>query len=144
GQATHIYSFEDYLRYFGDLAPDSYLGYAVYHFFLNGGQEAYVVRLTSGAAATSATFGTGNAALTLAAKNPGDWSTGYWVNITRRSGDTSHFRLSIAVKNPRAADSDPDDVKFTVVEKFENLSMSSTDSRYVVNVLRDGSAILNA
>jgi phage tail sheath protein FI len=140
GEATHIYSFADYLRNFGNLDPRSYLGYAVYQFFLNGGTEAYVVRLTKGAVAASATF----EKLTLSAQNPGDWANSYWVSITRRAGDAKHFRLKVGVKNPLAKDGDSDDVKFTVVEQYENLSMSATDQRYVVSVLGDQSAILEA
>jgi phage tail sheath protein FI len=48
---------------FGTLDPRFYLGYSVSHFFANGGQQAYVVRLASdgngGAAAASAAVMTG-------------------------------------------------------------------------------------
>jgi phage tail sheath protein FI len=140
GEATHIYNFADYLRNFGDLDPRSYLGYGVYQFFLNGGTEAYVVRLTKGAVPASAAF----EKLTLSAQSPGDWVNKYWVSITRKASDTTHFRLSVGVKNPLAKDTDTDDVKFIVVEQFENLSMSATDQRYVQSVLSDESAILDA
>jgi uncharacterized protein len=43
-RAEHIYSFADYERLFGGLAPDSEVSYAVQQFFNNGGTEAYVVR----------------------------------------------------------------------------------------------------
>jgi phage tail sheath protein FI len=44
----HLFSFVDFERLFGGLAVDSPLSYAVYHFFQNGGREAYVNRVVSG------------------------------------------------------------------------------------------------
>src|SRR6516162_3814777 len=44
-QAVHVNSFTDFQRKFGGLDSRSYLGYAVKHFFDNGGQEAYIVRI---------------------------------------------------------------------------------------------------
>ena len=43
-RAEHIFDFSDFERYFGGLASDSELSYAVQQFFSNGGTEAYVVR----------------------------------------------------------------------------------------------------
>jgi uncharacterized protein len=42
---THVTSWADYQRIYGGLAKASLLGYAVYHFFQNGGAEAEIVRL---------------------------------------------------------------------------------------------------
>jgi Bacteriophage tail sheath protein len=47
---VHIFSFAEYEQTFGALAADSLTGYAVNHFFQNGGTEAYVVRVADGAA----------------------------------------------------------------------------------------------
>src|SRR6266536_3414947 len=44
-RATQIFSFADYERSFGDLNSDSELSFAVQQFFLNGGSEAWVVRV---------------------------------------------------------------------------------------------------
>src|SRR5712691_3627658 len=44
-RATRILSFADFERWFGGLAPDSELSYAVQHFFNNGGSYAYVARV---------------------------------------------------------------------------------------------------
>src|SRR5262245_58903044 len=53
-RAELILSWPDFERKFGGLNPLSYLGYAVYQFFANGGQRAYVVRLvTTGATPSS-------------------------------------------------------------------------------------------
>ncbi len=49
-EATLILSWQDFASQFGGLNSRSYLGYAVNQFFLNGGQQAYIVRLTDGTA----------------------------------------------------------------------------------------------
>jgi uncharacterized protein len=61
-QAILLRSWSDFATQFGGFDPRFYLGYAVSHFFANGGQQAYVVRLASdgsGATATSAAVMTG-------------------------------------------------------------------------------------
>ena len=40
-----IHNFGDYERIFGGLWKDSEMGYAVYHYFLNGGVDALIVRV---------------------------------------------------------------------------------------------------
>lgn len=50
GPADHaqlVESWQDYERHFGGLDINSQLSYAVYHFFLNGGSHAYIVRLVA-------------------------------------------------------------------------------------------------
>ena len=42
---TNIQSFSDYEKKFGVLHQWSTMSYAVYHFFLNGGSEALIVRV---------------------------------------------------------------------------------------------------
>src|SRR2546425_12545042 len=49
--AVHLLSYSDFARRFGGLATDSELSYAVSQFFLNGGSDAWVVRLAKGAVA---------------------------------------------------------------------------------------------
>ena len=61
--AILLRSWSDFETQFGGFDPRFYLGYAVSHFFANGGQQAYVVRLASdgsgSAAAPSAAVMTG-------------------------------------------------------------------------------------
>jgi phage tail sheath protein FI len=65
-------SFADYEQEFGALTPDSPLGYAVKDFYLNGGNQALVVRAT-GTGAAKAT-GSKNG-LDLEAVSEGEWGT---------------------------------------------------------------------
>ena len=46
-KATRILSFTDYQRRFGGLHPTSEMSFAVFQLFLNGGSEAWVVRVAS-------------------------------------------------------------------------------------------------
>ena len=51
--AILVHSWLDFEAQFGGFDPRFYLGYAVSHFFANGGQQAYVVRLASDGTATA-------------------------------------------------------------------------------------------
>src|SRR6188474_271160 len=53
-QPTQIFSIADLERAFGPLVTTSEAGYAIRQFFLNGGKEAWVVRVASGAPAAAA------------------------------------------------------------------------------------------
>ena len=69
--ATLVTSWSDYRTLYGDLSQTSDLGFAVYHYFANGGKDAYIVRVTSTSAAASAITvpyypnGTGSASAVL-------------------------------------------------------------------------------
>lgn len=133
--ARRVLSWSDYDRQFGGLDPRSLLGYAVHHFFANGGRDAYVIRLASAdSKPATATLG----GLTLTATGPGEWANDYKVVIKRRvdpSDATDRFRLTVQ---------DAKDVPAVTVESFENLSMRSDDPRFAKSVVNDGSAIVNA
>src|SRR5262249_56959751 len=60
-KAQHIFANSDYERLFGGLDQHSEMSYAVRQFFLNGGSEAWVVRV-AGASAPAATAVTAGAA----------------------------------------------------------------------------------
>ena len=152
-RAELVLSWLDYERKFGGLDRRSLLGYAVYHFFANGGQQAYIVRLVQStpapappapppppapvppAPASSATKVISN--LTVTAKSEGKWGNNYAILTKRRAApDESRFRLTVAniVTDPKGIP----------VEVFENLSMDKNDSRYVVAVLENESALVKA
>src|SRR4029078_6657834 len=52
-RAQRILSWEDFNRQFGGLDVRSLLGFSVYHFFANGGTQAYIVRLMANDAAAA-------------------------------------------------------------------------------------------
>lgn len=130
--AYKVNSWADYDRIFGGLDARSYLGYAVYHFFSNGGQQAYIVRL-AGTDAVSATATLND--LKLTATGPGAWANVYKIKAVVKTG--SIFRLDVIYV-------DPDDQSESVVESFENLSLDQTNPRFVELLLNEDSAIVNA
>jgi uncharacterized protein len=162
-QATLIQSWSDFANQFGGLDARSYLGYAVNQFFGNGGQQAYIVRLESGATSASvtitgldfyltpnypltspptfsavaaiATQGTGG--LVITAASPGEWGNSYAVKI-QPLPDLTRFGLSVLYIDP-TGQANP-----VQVESFPNLSLDSSDSRYVVNIVNEQSNFVTA
>ena len=128
-RAVLCLSFADFDRQFGGLDPRSYLGYAVSQFFANGGSQAYIIRLTSSAAAAATAKLDG---LEVIATGPGKWAEVYKLTGTPRSDDATRFRLDIVEK-----------ATGVIVETFANLSQDPSDSRYVTGVLADGSQIVS-
>ena len=55
-KATRIYSFADFERGFGGLSADSEMSYGVRQFFLNGGTDAWIVRVVKDASPASRTL----------------------------------------------------------------------------------------
>jgi phage tail sheath protein FI len=134
GSAELVLSWPDFTRLYGGLDIRSYLGYAVYHFFANGGQQAYVIRIVgSGNAAAHVTLGT---VLTITAQSPGLWGNSYGVTV-KNLATAGRFRLQVFNLPPNSAPA-------LLVESFENLSMSSGDSRYVQSIVNNQSSFINA
>jgi phage tail sheath protein FI len=141
-RAELVLSWADFDRKFGGLDPASAMSYAVYHFFINGGQRAYIVRVVrtdSGTASENAGAATVtlDTKLKLTASSPGDWANDYAiVTKTRPAPNDKRFRL--VVNNFKL------DKKGIPVETFENLSMDKQDPRFVENVLKTESAFILA
>ena len=92
-----ITSYNEYLRYFGDVfAPGKYMPYAVKGFFDNGGRRCYIVRIVgANAQSAEATFD----AYTVKAVGPGDAGNRTWIRIgpstTKVGADPIGFRLQV-------------------------------------------------
>ncbi|MBA2618268.1 MAG: hypothetical protein H0U91_08875 [Rubrobacter sp.] len=69
-EPQRITSWADFQRTYGGLWRQSTMGYAVYHYYQNGGSDAVIVRVHNGA--TAATLDLGNG-VTLRASDPGSW-----------------------------------------------------------------------
>src|SRR5579875_1721318 len=102
-EAALVQSFSDYQRQCGGLDSRSLLGYAVSHFFNNGGQQAYIVRLTSGEITTGTANGTQGAVsitvtggqLKFQAESVGAWSNGYGIQITPNTAAAGEFNVAV-------------------------------------------------
>jgi hypothetical protein len=122
GTPTRISSFADYTRVYGGLDRNTLLGYSVRHFFDNGGADAYVIRIAhTDAKVASVAFGD----LTVEASSSGGWTKDYRIRVTRRPDDATRFKLEV-LDHP---------TKESVVETFQDLSMSSTDARFINTVV---------
>ncbi len=120
--AVMVESFMDFQRQFGGLDARSLLGYAVSHFFTNGGQQAYIVRLAQATAATGTATTTATAAgltmtvaggtLVWAAKGTGASGNGLGVLVSGSTGTTFNAALVYA----------PGGKPLTTVESYTGLS----------------------
>ncbi|AFL88410.1 phage tail sheath protein FI [Terriglobus roseus DSM 18391] len=126
GVATQIFNFTDFTREFGGLVSKYDLGYAVRQFFMNGGSEAWIVRVAANAVQASVPLtATGGATvLTLTALDAGDFGNGITVTVDWKTPSPgSTFNLTLATADG------------TSVESYSGLSMNSQDAKFVEKAL---------
>ena len=134
--ATRCFSFDDFARKFGGLWAESPMTYAVYHYFLNGGTEAVIVRLAPGAAAATLnlpTTGGSPANLVLAAASAGEWGRNVRVSVTDPAAGTIStaeqdlvFTLTVREVDPLAPN---DRTRDRTTETFVNVSVDANSPR---------------
>jgi hypothetical protein len=139
-KAKRIFNFGDFERKFGGLHPESEIGYAVQQFFLNGGTDAYVVRVAKGAKEAQIKLKdiNGKEVLTVSAVDPGVWGNNLRLDIDyATTNPESTFNLGVTQYQLQ-------DTKFIPVakEQYRNLSMNSRSSSYAVNVVKGGSKLI--
>jgi phage tail sheath protein FI len=138
---TLISSWSGYKSLYGDININHELGYSVYHYFANGGRDAYIVRAlrTSGdgslatAAAETIPYyptGTGNASaalLTATAASEGDWGNGLAVLATAgvvSPTDSVVPTFNVIIK-----------LDGVEVERWNEVSTDPTNNRFVETVV---------
>ena len=103
-EAVEVLSFADFERQFGGLAANSEASYGIQQFFLNGGNQAYVVRTTStssGKGAVAAAIAMddapgGSIVLTAATFSPGSWGNNVRIDVDYGTMDPStQFNLNV-------------------------------------------------
>lgn len=128
---TKVSSWIAFKAKFGDIDAAYPLTYAAYHFFVNGGRDAYISRVyhSSAVSASVAMLGTVDGAasatiFTLSASNPGVWGNGLTVTKTAglTSGSTPTFTLAIKSGGVE-------------VERWSELSLDPDSSRFVSSVI---------
>jgi len=139
---TLVSSWSEYVTLFGswNTTATNDLPLAVYLFFANGGRQAYVSRVLGASSASGARTlqdraGSPQNTLTLTAANAGTWSvnSGSYYGISFAVSDsviTGKFDLTIYFGGITPQ---------YVVEKFTDLSMTSTDARYALSVINASS-----
>lgn len=131
-QPLLVQSYGDFTRSYGGLSVDSTVSYAVQHFFQNGGTQALICRVINGASATTFAL---SGAFTLTAANEGSWGDKLCIHIDYQTSDTTNANLfNLFVK----------DAGTGVTETWRNVSVLSTDQRYVVTVLQQQSTLVRA
>ena len=146
-EAVRTLSIADFENQFGGLDARSEASYAIQQFFLNGGTEAYVVRVassSSGKAPASAAIGVadapGNAALLVfTAKSPGAWGNNLRVSIDRGTTDpTTLFNVvvtEVALTNGKQ--------QVVATETFRNVLIDPSQPNDVAAMINAGSQLVN-
>lgn len=124
-----IASFGDYQRIFGNLWNKSTLSFAVRDFFMNGGGEALVVRVSNEAERSSLAIA---GEITVEASSNGEWGNelSIWVDHTTTDPqDENLFNLHV-------------DDSAGQVEHFPNLSIQESSPNYAVKVVGQKSNLI--
>lgn len=126
--ATHILSYADYERSFGGLVSYSEMSYAINQFFLNGGSEAWVIRLV-GQNTTPDKFilqdsTSSKNVLQVNALYAGE--TARYIDVFVEAGSTSNTFNLIFVSTSKTNSSD------IITESYDGLVMNQANPQYVV------------
>lgn len=136
---TLVTSWTQYTSLYGSWGTENTLTTAVYLFFANGGNQAYIKRVP-GAGASSATrvfddrSVSTDPTLALTASSVGTWGNSVYITITN-STLADHFDVTVFYGGTGAAN---------VVERFTDLNMTASSPRYAVSVINAGSTYLQA
>lgn len=134
-EMAYLTSWGQFVSIYGGFPPAgtaaTELPYAVYNFFSNGGRACWVQRIV-GTGATAATVTLNDRAgsplptLVVTAKSVGTWGANLRVSIVDRDAPNGRFDLLVYEGGTTDA---------FLVERWLDVSMVTTDSRYVVNVI---------
>ena len=141
--ATTINSYGDFEKIFGGLWLDNELGYAVYDFFNNGGNQAVIVRLfnaPTGEGQPASTYAISVSPFKFVAANQGKWAVQLrvTVDIANIQADAA---MSLGVAATDLFNLTVTDTGTGVSERFANLTMKDS-ARRVDKVLLAGSNLL--
>ena len=132
-KAVQIFSLGDFDREFGGLYSQSEASYAIQQFFLNGGTQAFAIRVASGSPnasnVTIADSPGGSEALRLKAINEGEWGDNIRVSVNHNRTVDDEFNMVITEYSEGN----------TIVrqESWLNLSMVDGATNNVETVLND-------
>jgi len=136
-EARRLLSAADFDREYGGLRADSLASYAIQQFFLNGGQQAWVVRTAAGSPTPSSIEMQdqgGTAVFRVLAVSEGEWGDNLRVDVDYGTSDpTNTFNLTVSeIVNGNVVNS----------ESFLNLTITPGDRRYAVDVIGDSSKLI--
>jgi phage tail sheath protein FI len=123
---TLVSSFAQYVATYGGFGDTSdLLPFAVYQFFNNGGNSAYIVRAAASDAVAASvsledTEATPEPTLKITAISPGTWGNTVYVDVVASSTGSGRFDLYVYVGGSTAA---------YLKERFADVSLNPADSR---------------
>lgn len=128
-EPTLVESWNKFLSLYGGFNSTDLLPHAVHQYFSNAGQRVYVNRVVgTGAALATRSLNDRSVGLLptlrVDAHNPGTWGNGLFIDIS----DAGLDRFNLVVHLGGAGDS-------FIVERWLDLSMTTTDPRYAVNII---------
>jgi phage tail sheath protein FI len=140
-----IHSYADFERSFGGLWIQSTLGYAVQQYFLNGGNDALIVRVVSAdAAAATLSLPGGGGPLGLVAAGAGAWGNRLRATVDYHTADETAPAPDQNLFNLLIEELDaPSTGKPVAAELFRNVSRDPDSPRFVTRVLEHGSALVS-
>lgn len=132
-----IQSYSDFARTFGGLWVESTMSYAVQQYFLNGGTDAYVVRVHNGATPATLSLAADGDTLTLEAASPGEWGNNLQAVVdydTKDKDDPIPVLFNLLIQEVDPISGEPKGS-----ETFRNISPEANDPRYITKVLEQES-----
>jgi phage tail sheath protein FI len=143
---TLVTSWNDYKAKYGELSNSYDLGYAVYHYFANGGRDAYVTRVVDTTAVASSyiyqgTLTGASAASTMfvmEASSKGVWGDNVSVTVTYDPNTLADVTTAPKVQSSTVFSLVVNQVRNGVsveVERWQELSFDASASRYFKTVL---------
>lgn len=142
-EATLISSWSEFTTQYGELSNDHNLGFSVYHYFANGGRDAYICRVVaSNAVASTGTvtyYPTGSGAsagtlFTYTVNSPGTWGNGVTIEIT--AGVVAPSATQIPTFNVIIK------LDGTEVERWNEVSVDPNHNRYLTTVINNYSKFI--
>lgn len=146
-EAVQIFGMADFDRIYGGLDKRSEASYAISQFFLNGGTEAYVVRVAATDAPhplakanvkIKADTAAGAVILEAIAANEGIWGNNLRVDIDHNTSNPSkYFNLYVTLYDGPSGTARP-----ISTETYLELSVVSGETNYVETVVNDQSKLI--
>ena len=141
GEPELIHSWDDYENTFGPIASSNdAMGLAVSAFYLNGGKDAYIVRLVStsppAAAASLGLDGEGagvNDVLVITATSVGTWGNEVYIRTKKPDAADLDFTLEVGHLEQN---------EFVAEETFSNVNMNANSDKYILTQVNDTSQLV--
>lgn len=147
-EPVRIQSFSDFARQFGGLWTKSTMSYAVQQYFLNGGQDAIIVRVHNGATTATLSLPGSGGTLDMEASSPGEWGKNLRATVdykTKDPSDNKLFNLTFQefTKPASEVSSEPEPEEIVATENLRNLSVSEDSSRFYKKVIEIESTLVD-